>query len=130
MDDCIIISPDMKVIDRFIKSMQDSKENFILMDEGDLARFLGVEIEYKEDGSIEMTQLHLIQRILDLCGIENGKVNGQDTPVGKPLLHKDLKGLPRKYKMELSQCSRHVGLSHRSFKNRTSHGSTSMCTIQ
>ena len=25
-------------------------------------------------------------------------MNGRDTPVGKPLLHKDLKGLPRKHK--------------------------------
>ena len=69
-----------------------------MTDDGDLARFLGVEIEYKLDGSIEMTQPHLIQRSLDLCGIESDKVNGRDTPVGKPLLHKDLKGLPRKQK--------------------------------
>ena len=43
-----------------------------------------------------MTRSHLIQRILDLCGMDSEKVNGRDTPVGKPLLHKDLKGLPRK----------------------------------
>ena len=96
VDDCIIVSPGMKVIDHFIKSMQDGKENFILTDDGDLARFLGVEIECKKDGSIEVTQSHLIQRILDLCGVDSDKVNGKDIPVGKPLLHKDLKGLQRK----------------------------------
>ena len=57
-----------------------------------------MEIDYKDDGSIEMTQSHLIPRLLDLCGIDSEKVNGRDTPVGKPLLHKDLKGLPRKQK--------------------------------
>ena len=96
VDDCIIISPNSEVIDRFVKSMENGPENFILTDDGDLARFLGVKIEYKNDGSIEMTQSYLIQLILDLCGIESNKVNGRDTPVGKPLLHKDLKGLPRK----------------------------------
>ena len=50
-----------------------------------------MEIDYKDDGSIEMTQSHLIPRLLDLCGIDSEKVNGRDTPVGKPLLHKDLK---------------------------------------
>ena len=60
VDDCIIISQDMKVIDRFIKSMQDGKEKFILTDDVDLARFLRFEIEYKKDGSIIMTQSHLI----------------------------------------------------------------------
>ena len=54
VDDCIIISQDVEVINRFIKSMQDGQENFILTNDGDLARFLGVEIEYKSDGSIEM----------------------------------------------------------------------------
>ena len=96
VDDCIIISPEMKVINTFVESMQNVSEKFILADDGDLVRFLGVEIDYKDNGSIEMTQSHLIQRILDLCGIDSEKVNERHTPVGKPLLHKDLKGLPRK----------------------------------
>ena len=96
VDDCIIISPEMKVIDAFVESMQTGSENFIVTDDGDLARFPGVEIDDKEDGSIERTQSHLIQRILVLCGLDSEKVNGRDdTPVGKPLLHKDLKGLPK-----------------------------------
>ena len=96
VDDCIIVSPDENVINRFIKSMQDGQEHVMLTDKGDLARLLRVEIEYKEDRSIEMIQSHLILRILDLCGIYSDKVNGRDTLVGKSLLHKDLKGLPRK----------------------------------
>ena len=97
VDDCIIISKDEKVIDCFVKSMMDGPEGFVLTDDGDLARFLGVEIEYKSDGTIYMTQSHLIQRILKACGIRGLEVNKRDTPAVKPLLHKDLSGLPRKH---------------------------------
>ena len=89
VDDCIIISKDENVIDRFVKSMMNGKEGFVLMDDGDLARFLGVEIEYRDDGTIHMTQPHLIQRILELCGIKPSEVNKGDTPACKPLLHRD-----------------------------------------
>jgi len=54
VDDCIVVSPDVKVIDRFVLSMQSGNENFQLTDEGDLARFLGVEITRHDDGSIEL----------------------------------------------------------------------------
>ena len=97
VDDCIIISKEEKVIDDFVTSMINGKENFILTDDGDLARFLGVEIGYKSDGTIHMTQPHLIQRILDLCGVKQSEVNQRDTPVSKPLLHEDLEGLERKH---------------------------------
>ena len=97
VNDCIIISKDKKVIDRFVKSMTTGKEGFVLKDNGDLARFLGVEIEYKTDWSIHMTQPHLIQRILELCGIKASEVNKHDTPASKPLLHKDLNGHSRKH---------------------------------
>ena len=69
VDDCIIISKDMKVIDRFMNSMMNEQEGFALTNDRDLARFLGVEIKYKDDGSIHMTQPHLIQQILEACGI-------------------------------------------------------------
>ena len=65
VDDCIIISKDTKVIDRFVNSMMNGQEGFTLTDDGDLAHFLGVEIEYKDDGSIHMMQPHLIQRMLE-----------------------------------------------------------------
>ena len=97
VDDCIIISKDEKVIDRFVSSMMNGKEGFVLTYDGDLARFLGVEIEYCKDGTINMTQPHLIQRILSLCGVKSNEVNGRDNPVAKPILHKDLAGLKRKH---------------------------------
>lgn len=97
VDDCIIISPDTKVIDRFVASMQNGHENFKLTDEGDLARFLGVEITYKDDGVIEMTQKHLISRIIEACKVDPNAMNSRDTPAGKPLLNKDLNGEQRRH---------------------------------
>ena len=97
VDDCIIISKDTKVIDRFVSSMMNGQEGFVLTDDGDLARFLGVEIKYKDDGSIHVTQPHLIQRILEACGIKESEVNKRNTPAVKPLLHKNLSGLGRRH---------------------------------
>ena len=46
------------------------------MDEGDQARFPGVEMEHREDGSIFMSQTHLIRRILGACGTDQSMMNG------------------------------------------------------
>ena len=96
VDDCIVISHDSKVIDRFIFSMQNGPEEFKLTDDGDLARFLGVEMEHRDDGTILMTQTHLIKRILQACDVDYAAMKSKETPVGKPLLHKDLSGEKRK----------------------------------
>ena len=94
--DYIVINNDVKIIDDFIKSMQDGEKGFTITADGDLARFLGVEMKHHKDGSIEMTQKHLINRILEVCRIDISELNGRDTPAVKPLLHKDLSGEKRK----------------------------------
>ena len=43
VDDCIIVGNSLKEIDEFIKSLQGGSEEFILTDEGDIDKFLGVE---------------------------------------------------------------------------------------
>lgn len=53
-------------------------------------------MEYKDDGSIVMTQTHLIRRILQACNVDESAMKSRETPVGKPLLHKDLLGEKRK----------------------------------
>ena len=77
--------------------MMSGIEGFILMDDGDLAGSPRVEIEYKDDGTIHVTQPCLIHRILDSYGIKASEVNKRDTPASKPLLHKDLSGRSRKH---------------------------------
>ena len=42
----------------------------------------------------------MIERITTFLGIADGKTNEKLTPVGKPLLNKDLFGVPRKYDWE------------------------------
>ncbi len=44
-----------------------------------------------------MSQLFLIHCILDFLLLDKNKTKGQDNPVGKPLLNRDLDGVPRKH---------------------------------
>ena len=101
VDDCIIISPSIENIDRLIKSMQQGRENFILTDEGDINKFLGIEITKLDNHSFELSQPFLINRILSFLGLCNNDfetdANSSSTPVAKGLLHRDLAGKSRKY---------------------------------
>ena len=101
VDDCIIISPSIKNIDRLVKSMQQGHENFKLTDEGDVNKFLGIEITKLDDHSFELSQPFLIDRILSFLGLCNNEfetdANSSSTPVAKGLLHRDLAGKSRKY---------------------------------
>jgi hypothetical protein len=45
LDDCIIISNSMKSINTFVKSMKDGSKGYVLTDEGDINKFLGIEIK-------------------------------------------------------------------------------------
>ncbi len=96
VDDCIIVA-DLMVC---IKSLHDGTESFILKDKGSIDKYLGVNIEQFNDLSFHLTQPFLIKRILAFLGIDNGCTNEQDTPVGKPLLNKDLNGVPHKHTWE------------------------------
>ena len=53
---------------------------------------------FLESGDVALTQEHLISRIIAACNIDKSEMNGRDTPVGKPLLNKDLNGTARKHK--------------------------------
>jgi hypothetical protein len=102
VDDCIIVGNKMKEIDDFVKSMQNGSENFILTDEGDIDKFLGIEIKQLDDKRFEMAQPFLIERICRTLGLLGNDwdvaANTKNTPVGKPVLNKDLSGKPRKLK--------------------------------
>jgi hypothetical protein len=45
VDDCIIVGNLMKDINTFVKSMKDGPEGYVLTDEGDINKFLGIEIK-------------------------------------------------------------------------------------
>ena len=61
-DDSILAGPDEKEIDQIIKDMKKAKLDITV--EGDIQDFLGVNIDRRQDGTINLTQPHLITQIL------------------------------------------------------------------
>ena len=91
VDDCIIYSKDKSVIDGLIWSLRHGPENYILTDEGEIDKYLGVDIVKNKDGSMELRQPFLIERCLKAMEIDP-TMNIKRTPATKPLLHKDKDG--------------------------------------
>jgi hypothetical protein len=77
-----------------IQSLHEGDENFVLQDEGSIDKYLGVDIKQLGSSKFELTQPFLIEQVTKFLGIDNGKTNEKVTPVGKPLLNKDLDGVP------------------------------------
>ena len=100
VDDFIIVGPSMENINRFFDSMNNRDKNFVLTDEGDISKFLGIEITQLDDKIFKIFQTYLIDRIISFLKIDandhNIETNKKSMPVDKPLLHKDLSGKPRK----------------------------------
>jgi len=95
VDDMIALARNKEVLETLVVNLQ--KRNYILTDEGSLDKYLGVDVKYKDKGQIELVQPFLIQRIIDLLGLEKDSTHSpRPTPATKPLLHKDLLGEKRK----------------------------------
>ena len=95
VDDCIIFGDSDKRVDEVIQSLHEGSENFDFTDEGNVDKYLGVEVKELGDDTFELSQPHLIERIIEFVGLHGNDVKLRDTPVGKPLLNKDLDGVPR-----------------------------------
>ena len=74
----------------------------MLQDKGSIDKYLGVNIRQIDKDLFEFPQPFLIERITSFLGIADGNANKKLTPVGKPLLNKDLLGVPWKYDWEYS----------------------------
>ena len=99
VDDCIIIADNSMRIDYLIHSLKNGKEKYILTEEGTLDKLLGINITPIDDDRFELSQPFLIKRIVKFVESEcETPMNDRPTPtpVGKPLLHKDLAGKERK----------------------------------
>ena len=90
----------MHRIEALIQSLHGGDKHFVLQDEGSIDKYLGVNIKQIDANTFELVQPFLIERIRTFLGIADGKTNKKLTPVGKPLLNKDLQGVPRKYNWE------------------------------
>ena len=103
VDDCLIFEKKgSNAADTLIKELKDGPENFDFTDEGDITKYLGVDVKKHPNGTYELTQKHLIQRFLEVVGMSDD-TNSRKTPVIKPLLHKDIEGLPRKHEWNYRQ---------------------------
>ena len=89
LDDCIIVGPSIDRIDSFVESTKTFKENFVLTDEGDINKFLGIEITQLDDKIFKVSQPFLIDRIVSFLKIDTNdygmETSTKPTPVGKPL---------------------------------------------
>jgi Reverse transcriptase (RNA-dependent DNA polymerase) len=100
VDDGILIDPDKEKIE---SALLDLQSKFEVQDEGDLSDYLGVKVQKHADGSIEFTQPHLIDSILeDLKLMENGcRPKTTDTPCKHDSkMHKDEGGKEFDYSWE------------------------------
>ena len=97
VDDCIMIQRrGSSAADDLIASLKDGPEKFEFTDDGNLEKYLGVDVHWRKDGKIELTQPHLITRILEVLGMDPKTVNPRSTPAVKPVLSKDVQGKDRK----------------------------------
>ena len=91
VDDCLYFSVDPKEIDRAIDGLK--ADGFFVDRELDVAGFLGIEMKNHEDGSIELLQTGLIDRVIRALGLEGA--NAKKTPAEFGALGKDTDGAPR-----------------------------------
>jgi hypothetical protein len=100
-DDGILIGNNNEDIDKIIDLLQQQvKEHrpFKITDEGTLNDYLGVQVEHMTDGTIKLSQPHLIQQIIDDIGF-NERTTSKPTPAASTVrLHRDLHGEERREK--------------------------------
>ena len=90
-DDSILAGPSQKEIDEIIKDLKKAKLN--VTDEGDIQDFLGVNIDKQKDGTIHLTQPHLVDQILKDLNMIQDNVKCKDVPaMSSKLLKRDEDG--------------------------------------
>ena len=87
MDDCLVFYKKKKVLLDLIESLKD---NFNLTDEGDLASFLGIQFKRLDNSNLELSQPHLIQRIIEALSLT--KECKKHDILSNTILHKDVDG--------------------------------------
>lgn len=108
VDDCIILSKSQDAVNAVVDSLKSGadiddpnkllRNKYVLTNEGGITNYLGVEFVRMPDGSFEMKQKKLIERIIESVGLSiDDLIAAKPDPAIKPILCKDLNGLPRKY---------------------------------
>jgi hypothetical protein len=97
VDDCIILGKDKAIVDSVISSLKEGHDEFELVNQGSIDKYLGLLIRDIDANIFKMSQPFLIRRILEFFSLDENKMKRRDTPVGKPLLNRVLDGVPRKH---------------------------------
>ena len=95
VDDVLIFRREKLWIDLLTKSLFEGDEKFELTDEGNIDKYLGVCVQENKDGTYEIRQPFLIDRMLTELTIDHVETKKRRPPVSTPLLYKDLKGKGR-----------------------------------
>jgi hypothetical protein len=92
VDDTIILGPVKTDVDEAICLI---KTKFQLGEEGDLCDYLGIKVTKLLDGTITLTQPHLVDAILKDVNLQSARTTGHSTPaLSSVLLHWDIDGAP------------------------------------
>jgi ATP-binding cassette subfamily B (MDR/TAP) protein 1 len=84
-DDSLLAGPDKAEIDEIIDELQRKAKMSITV-EGDLADFLGVSIDRRSDGTIHLSQPHLIDQILGNLRLNGTNMKSRSTPAASSKL--------------------------------------------
>ena len=71
VDDQFIIGTSDEKINKFIAALK--AESLPVTDEGEIAQYLGIVVDRKEDGGFELTQTKLIERLVEVLGLSDTK---------------------------------------------------------
>ena len=132
VDDLLIIGIDDEIIATLKKELAEGKEKFIFTDGGPLESYLGLNVKKRVNGTFELSQSFLIEKIINTnVGEEEILHESNAVPAVKELLFKDSNGPQRKHTFNYRQA---IGLL--TYLQRTTcpdiatNGSPSMRTIQ
>jgi hypothetical protein len=76
VDDCIILRKDLAIVDAVISLLKEGHEDFELVNQGSIDKYLGLLIRDTDANTFEMSQLFLIRLILDFLSLDKNKTKG------------------------------------------------------
>jgi hypothetical protein len=92
-DDCLLYARDTKDIDSFVKTLRDDYK-LTLNDPDPIENFLGIHFSNQDDGELHMSQMGLIDAVIESAHIPKGRLKNTPTPA-TAILHADTEGLAR-----------------------------------
>ena len=92
VDNCIVVAWTKAEIDNVVKELKNA--NFDVTDKGNTCNYLGVRVDKRADGTLRLTQPHLILSILEDLQLGEGSKPCVSPAANTVLLHKHLDALP------------------------------------